>query len=110
MKIVSRGYLPSLQKLGIDHFENRNVHWNRLEKLMLFECNDEALRNIANAVRRGLLPALRTLYIWNFEEYDAEIVRTLSQLCVSCHRSYIPSHNDYMYHSKISCLCETKQT
>ena len=110
-EIVSRGYLPSLQKLGIDHFENRNVHWNRLEKLMLLECNDEALRNIANAVRRGLLPALRTLCIWNFEGYDAEIVRTLSQLCVSCHRSYIRSDADadnvFMCHNKINCLCET---
>ena len=49
-EIVSRGYLPSLQKLRINRFENKNTHWNRLEKLMLNYCEDYALRNIADAV------------------------------------------------------------
>ena len=102
-EIVSRGYLPSLQKLGINRFENRNVLWNRLEKLKLFECKDDALRNIADAVRRGLQPALRTLCIPDFEGYDAEIVRTLSQLGVSCHKTCFIEDD---FHHRCKCLCE----
>ena len=49
-EIVSLGYLPSLTKLGINRLENRNVHWKNLEKLMLDNCEDEGLRNIADAV------------------------------------------------------------
>ena len=102
-EIVGRGYLPSLQKLGINHFENRNVHWNRLEKLLLFQCEDDALCNIADAVRRGLQPALRTLCIEDFEGYDAEIVRTLSQLGVSCHKTCFIRDD---FHHRYKCHCE----
>ena len=101
-EIVSRGYLPSLQKLGINRFENRNVLWNRLEKLKLFECKDDALCNIADAVRRGLQPALRTLCIPDFEGYDAEIVRTLSQLGVSSHKSCFVRDD---FHHRAKCHC-----
>ena len=102
-EIVSRGYLPSLQKLGINQFQNRTVNWNRLEKLMLKKCNDEALRNIADAVRRELLPALRTLCIKNFEGYDAQIVLTLSQLGVSCHKTCFIEDD---FHHRAKCHCE----
>ena len=102
-EIVSHGYLPSLQKLGIYRFENRNVHWNGLEKLMLRECNDEALSNIADAARRGFQPALRTLCIRHFEGYDAEIVRTLSELGVSCHQTCFIEDD---FHHRDKCHCE----
>ena len=102
-EIVSRGYLPSLQKLGINGFENRNVHWNRLEKLLLLQCKDDSLSNIADAVRRGLQPALSTLCIEDFEGYDAEIVRTLSQLDVSCHQTCF-IRDDFRHRRK--CHCE----
>ena len=78
-EIVSLGYLCSLKKLGINYLENRDVRWKNLEKLILCECKDDALRNIANAVRSGLLPALTTLCIRYIEGYDADIVRSFSQ-------------------------------
>ena len=62
-EIVSQGYLHSLQKLAIYLFENRNKYWNNLEKLLLVKCDDNALRNISDAVRAGYLPNLRTLCI-----------------------------------------------
>ena len=102
-EIVSCGYLSALQKLGINHFENRNVHWNRLEKLILNQCQDNALRNVADAVGRKLQPALRTLCIEDFEGYNAEIVRTLSQLGVSCHKTYFIDDD---FHHRDKCLCE----
>ena len=104
-EIVSRGYLPSLQKLGINRFDNKNVHWNHLETLMLYQCKDDELQNIAEAAFWEYLPALSTLCIEDFEGYNADIVHYLSHLGVSCHKRCIPLDN--MYHSKINCLCET---
>ena len=101
--IVSRGYLPSLTKLRINGFQNKNAHWSHLEKLMLVKCDDDALRSIAEAVRSGFLPALSTLCIQRFEGYDAEIVRRLSQLGVSCHKTY--SHEEYFSNLE-KCFCE----
>ena len=108
-EIVSRGYLPSLQKLGTNRFGNKNIHWNHLEKLILYQCKDDELQNIAEAVFWEYLPALSTLCIEDFEGYDADIVHYLSHLGVSCHQRYISLHenNVYMYYSKINCLCET---
>ena len=105
-EIVSRGFLPSLQKLGINRFENRNVHWNRLEKLMLIQCEDDALRNIADAVCWGYLPVLQTLCVKNFAGYNADFVRTLSQLGVSCHQTCIPFDNQF---DREECVCETQE-
>ena len=104
-EIVSRGYLPSLQKLGINLFQNRNVHWNRLERLLLVECKDDALRNIADRAFWEYLPALSTLCIEDFEGYDADIVRYLSRLGVSSHKRYVPFDN--MYDTEINCVCGT---
>ena len=101
--IVSRGYLPSLQRLGIDRFDNKNVHWNRLEKLILLQCKDDELQKIADAVFWEYLPALSTLCIEDFEGYDADFVRYLSHLGVSCHKRYIPLDNEF---SRVKCLCE----
>ena len=102
-ELIDRGYLSSLQKLGIDSFENRNVHWKSLEKLMLSECKDDALCNIVDTACWGYLPKLRTLCIQNFEGHDADIVRTLSQLGVSCHKTYV-FQDELFNHDK--CLCE----
>ena len=104
-EIVDRGILPSLRKLGIYLFENRNTHWNNLEKLMLIQCEDNALRNISDAVRAGCLPNLRTLCIEEFEGYDADIVHSLSQLDVSCHQSFSPSFK--LYRDSENCMCES---
>ena len=103
-EIVGRGFLPSLRKLGINLFGHRNKHWNNLEKLMLNQCEDDALRNIMDAVCWVYLPALRTLCIRYFDGHDADIVCTLSQLGVSCHKSYIPP--DRLFYSE-RCICET---
>ena len=59
-EIVRYGYLSSLQKLGINHFENRGVRFDRLEKLFLVYCKDYSLRNISNAVCWGYRPVLQT--------------------------------------------------
>ena len=104
--IVSRGFLPSLQKLGIDRFENRTTHWNRLEKLTLIYCEDDALRNIADAVCWGYLPVLHTLCVKYFQGYNADFVRTLSQLGVSCHRTHFPFPNQFNHEE---CVCETQE-
>ena len=98
--IVSRGYLPSLQRLGINRFDNRNVHWNPLEKLFLVGCE---LSNITDAVFWGYLPTLNTLCVEYFEWRNAEDVRLLSQLGVSCHTTNIPSGNKF---SRAKCYCE----
>ena len=103
--IVRRGYLSSLQEFGINHSESKNVFWKGLEKLFLIQCKDDALVNIADAIRSGFLPALRTLCIQRFEGYDAEIVRTLSQLGVTCHQTCNPLGNEF-FHKK--CHCETQ--
>ena len=103
--IVSRGFLPSLQKLGIDRFENRNVHWNCLEKLVLINCEDDALRNIADAVCWGYLPVLHTLCVNIFLGYNADFVRTLSQLGVSCHQTCVPFPRKF---DRGKCVCETE--
>ena len=94
-EIVSLGYLPSLTKLGINRFENRNVHWKKLERLMLRSCEDEGLRNIADAVVGGFLPVLHTICVEGVQGYDADIVRTLSQFGVSCHRRNFPVLNPF---------------
>ena len=98
-EIVSRGYLSSLQKLGIRRFENKNVPWKNLEKIFLIDCTDDTLRNIAVAKKR-YLPALQTLCIRDFEGHDADLVR---QLDVSCHRTCIPRGNRF---SSAKCHCE----
>ena len=66
-ELVSRGYLSSLKKLGINHFLHRNKRWC-LEKLVLLFCKSDALCNITDGVRCGYLPELRTLCIENFSE------------------------------------------
>ena len=102
-EIVSRGYLPSIQTLGIDCFQIKNVHWNHLGRLLLNECENDALSNIADAVCWGYLPVFRTLCVCDFEGHDAEIVRTLSQLSVSCHQTYFFQDN---FLSRYKCFCE----
>ena len=100
---VSNGYLPSLTKLGINRFLNKKVFWTHLEKLKLNECDNDSLSNIADAVPSGFLPALNTLCIKYFEGYNADIVRTLSQHGVSCHKSYFFLYD--LFHDD-KCICE----
>ena len=109
-EIVSQGFLPSLQKLGINRFENRDTHWNCLEKLTLIYCEDNALRNISDAVCWGYLPVLHTLCVKHFEGYNADYVRTLSQLGVSCHRTCVPFDIiiDRGGFDRRECICETQ--
>ena len=102
-EIVNRGYLPSLEKLGISRFDNRNVHWNRLEKLFLDECKENELSNITDAVFWGYLPTLQTLCVKDFRGHNAEDTRMLSDLGVSCHQTYVPLDNEF---SRVKCLCE----
>ena len=83
-EIVSRGYLPSLQKLGINRWIN---HWNRLQKLFLVDCPDDVLHNITDAVCWGFLPVLQTLCIKHYVEFNADIARLLSQLDVIFHET-----------------------
>ena len=104
-EIVSKGFLPSLQKLGITCFKNRTTHWNCLEKLVLVNCEDDALGNIADAVCWGYLPVLHTLCVQDFEGYNADFVRTLSQLGVSCHRTHFSFPNLF---DREECVCETR--
>ena len=101
-EIVSCGYLSSLQKLGINRFENRNVHWNHLETIFLTECKDDALRNIADT-REKYLPALQTLCVNMYQAYDVDNIRTLSKLGVSCHKTCEPLGNRF---SNAKCHCE----
>ena len=103
--VVSKGYLSSLQKLGINRFESRNVHWNCLEKVFLTECKGDALDNIVDSVRSKFLPALRILCVTDFRGHNAEIVLALSELGVSCHETRIPSGNEF---SRARCYCETQ--
>ena len=102
-EIISFGYLPSLQKLGINRFDNRNAHWNCLEKLFLDECKENELSNITDSVFWGYLPTLQTLCVKDFRGHNAEDTRMLSQLGVSCHQTYVPLDNEF---SRVKCLCE----
>ena len=78
--------LPS-RNFGINRFETKNGHWNHLEKLYLAKCKDDELHNIAGAVSWEYLPVLQTLCVKEFRGHNAEIVRMLSQLGVSCHET-----------------------
>ena len=102
-EIVSHSAVPSIRKLGINRFVNNNTHWKHLETLYLAECQDDVLCNIFNAVCSGYLPALRTLCAENFDGYNADYVRTLSQLGVSCHKTCVPYDNQF---HREKCLCE----
>ena len=102
-KMVSRGFISSLENLGIDRFFNRKVHWSRLQKLVLLECNGDALQNFADAVSWGYLPVLKTLCVKDFRGHNAEDVRWLSELGVSCHETCIPLDNEF---SRVKCHCE----
>ena len=102
--IVSRGCLPSLQKLGISRFEAKNGYWNHLVKLYLAKCEDDELHNIAGAVSWGYLPVLQTLCVEDFEGHNAEIVSMLSQLGVSCHQTC--TFLSIMNFLCVKCLCE----
>ena len=102
-EIVRHGCLSCLQNLGINRFQNRNVHWNCLEKLFLTDCKDDSLRNITDAAIWGYQPVLHTLCIKSFRGYNADIVCTLSQLGVSCHETCIPFDNQFPFEN---CLCE----
>ena len=103
-EIVSRGYLASLQKLGINRFETKNSHWNHLVKLYLAKCKDDELHNIAGAVSWEYLPVLQTLCVKEFRGHNAEIVHMLSQLGVSCHVTSVPFDNEFF---RFKCRCET---
>ena len=105
-EIVSQGFLPSLQKLGINCFENRDTKWNCLEKIVLINCKDDALRNIADAVCWGYLPVFHTLCVKNFAGYNADFVRTLCQLGVSCHRTNVSFPTQF---DRKECFCETQE-
>ena len=99
--LTGRGYLSSLQKLGIDFFDNRNVQWRRLEKVYML--GHETLGNITDAVFWGYLPTLNTLCIEDFEEHNAEDVRLLAQLGVYCHVTCLPLGNEF---SHVNCRCD----
>ena len=103
-EIVSHSALSSIRKLAIDRFLNKSsTHWKHLETLYLAECQDDVLSNIFDAVCWGYLPALRTLCTENFEGYSADIVLSLSQLGVSCHKTCFPYDNQF---HREKCLCE----
>ena len=94
--IVRHGCLPSLQKLGI----NRNVHWNRLEKLFLVDCKNDALRNIFDGFTKAFQRALCPLCIKSFRGYNADIVCTLSQP-----QTCIPALN--MFSEELVCVSKS---
>ena len=101
--IVRHHGLSSLQKLEINRFQNRNVHWNCLEKLYLIECKNDSLRIIFDVFTEGFQRALCPLCIKSFRGYNADIVCTLSHRGVSCHETCIPFDNQFPFES---CLCE----
>ena len=70
---------------------------------MLLQCGDNVLHNITDAVSMWDLPALKSLCIQKFEGYDVDIVQTLSQLGVSCHKTCVLDDD---FHHRGKCFCE----
>ena len=97
--------LRSLQKLGINIYPDVNLGWHYLNTLYFPQWKTESLQNISDAIDEGKFPALQSICIEDFGEYDADIVRLFSEKNIYCHQTCAPC---YDLSTTVKCHCEIK--
>ena len=98
--VVGRGGFSSLQRLGINYYNNTNIVWPQLEKIHVMHCDANILKNIIE-IRSNFLPQLHTLCIAHCGPQDARLARKLSEIGVSFHEFYAPWDDPFR-----KCHCE----
>ena len=100
--VLSNGCLSSLQELGINRFQVKDVVWPQLRKLYLNEWTDTDQENIADAIDQGLLPALQTVCFKLFRPEVKSLCR-LSDKGVSFHQRIPPQDDPF---TTLICACQ----
>ena len=99
-KVKTCNLLSSLQKLAIDSYPDVNPCWHHLSALYFPRWRTESLQNISDAI-----PALQSICIEDYSEYDADIVRLFSEKNIYCHQTCAPCYDLF---TTVKCHCEIK--
>ena len=94
--------LSSLQELGVFVFQVENTRLNHLRKLYLEYWQESDQKNIADAVDKGLLPALQTVCFEYFSPEGDSLCR-LSDKGVSFHQRISPEDDPF---TTLICICQ----
>ena len=94
--------LSSVQELGAEGFQVENTRLNHLKKLYLDYWMEADQKNIADAVDKGLLPALQTVCFGYFSPEGDSLCR-LSDKGVSFHQRIPPEDDPF---TTLICVCQ----
>ena len=94
--------LSSVEELGVIAFQVENTRLNHLRKLYLKYWHESDQKNIADAVDKGLLPALQTVCFAYFSPEGDSLCR-LSNKGVSFHQRIPPQDDPF---TRFICICQ----